>query len=76
MGLASTFFLYEVRSKRRVVLGPTDAFTRGAEWSRDGLQIFFTRGVPGKGLLVTNRIFWDGTGVKKSESGSGLVIGK
>ena len=76
MGLASTFFLYEVRAKRRVVLGPPDAFTRGAEWSRDGLQIFFTRGVPGKGSLVTNRIFWDGTGVKKSESGSGLVIGK
>jgi uncharacterized membrane protein len=76
MGLASTFFLYEVRAKRRVVLGPPDAFTRGAEWSRDGLQIFFTRGVPGKGLLATNRIFWDGSGVKKSESGSGLVIGK
>ena len=76
MGLASTFFLYELRSKRRVVPGPADAFTRGAEWSRDGLQIFFTRGVPGKGPLVTNRIFWDGTGVKKSESGSGLVIGK
>jgi uncharacterized membrane protein len=76
MGLASTFFLYEVRAKRRVVLGPADAFTRAAEWSRDGLQIFFTRGVPGKGLLVTNRIFWDGSGVKRSESGSGLVIGK
>lgn len=76
MGLASTFFLYEVRSKRRVVLGPADAFTRAAEWSRDGLQIFFTRGVPGKAPLVTNRIFWDGSGVKKSESGSNLVIGK
>jgi uncharacterized membrane protein len=76
MGLASTFFLYEVRAKRRVILGPLDVFARGAEWSRDGLQIFFTRGVPGKGPLVTNRIFWDGTGVKRSESGSGLVVGK
>ncbi|HEY1472190.1 MAG TPA: hypothetical protein VGF61_24340 [Candidatus Acidoferrum sp.] len=76
MGLASTFFLYEVRSKRRTVLGPADAFTRAAEWSRDGLQVFFTRGVPGKGPLVTNRIFWDGSGVKRSESGSNLVIGK
>ncbi len=76
MGLASTFFLYEVRSKRRVVLGPSDAFARAAEWSRDGLQIFFTRGVPGKGPLVTNRIFWDGSGVKRGESGSNLVIGK
>ncbi len=75
-GLASTLFLYEVKSKRRVVLGPADAFASRAEWSRDGLQIFFTRGAPGKGPLVTNRIFWDGTGVKRSESGSGLVIGK
>ncbi len=76
MGLASTYFLYEVRSKRRVILGPPDAFARAAEWSRDGLQIFFTRGVPGKGPLVTNRIFWDGSGVKRGESGSNLVIGK
>ncbi len=75
MGLASTFFLYEVRSKRRVILGPPDAFARAAEWSRDGLQIFFTRGVPGKGPLVTNRIFWDGSGVKRGETGSNLVIG-
>jgi uncharacterized membrane protein len=76
MGLGSTFFLYEVRSKRRTILGPPDTFARGAEWSRDGLQIFFTRGIPGKGGLVTNRIFWDGTGVKRSESGNSLVIGK
>ena len=76
IGLASTFFLYEVRSKRRVVLGPPDALARAAEWSRDGLQIFFTRGVPGKGVLVTNRILWDGSGLKRGESGSNLVIGK
>lgn len=76
MGLASTFFLYEVRSQRRVVLGPPDALVRAAEWSRDGLQIFFTRGVPGKGALVTNRMFWDGSGLKRGESGSNLVIGK
>jgi len=76
MGLASTFFLYEVGSKRRVVLGPLDAFARATEWSRDGLQIFFTRGVPGKGPLVTNRIFWDGSGLKRGENGSNLVIGK
>ncbi len=76
MGLNATFFLYEVRSKRRVVLGPSDAFARGAEWSRDGLQIFFTRGVPGKTPLVTDRIFWDGTGDKQYASGSNLVVGK
>lgn len=75
-GLNSSFFLYEVKSKRRVVLGPTDNYARFAEWSREGLQIFFTRGVPGKGPLVTWRIFWDGSGLKRSEAGSDLVIGK
>jgi uncharacterized membrane protein len=76
MGLNSTFFLYELRSKRRVVLGPPDAFATSAEWSRDGLQIFFTRGVPGKAPLVTDRIFWDGTGDNRYSSGNSLVIGK
>jgi hypothetical protein len=76
MGLNETFFLYEVKSKRRVILGPLDAFARGAEWSRDGLQIFYTRGLPGKTPLVTNRIFWDGTGDKRYSSGNSLVVGK
>jgi uncharacterized membrane protein len=76
MGLNETFFLYEVKSTRRVILGPPDAYARGAEWSRDGLQIFYTRGIPGKGPLVTNRIFWDGTGDKRYSSGNSLVVGK
>ncbi len=76
MGLNETFFLYEVKSKRRTFLGPLDAFARNAEWSRDGLQIFFTRGLPGKGVLVTDRLFWDGTGDKRYSSGISLVIGK
>lgn len=75
-GLSQTFFLYEVRSHRRTVLGPADSFSRAAEWSRDGLQIFFTRGVPGKGPLSTWRMFWDGTGLKRYDSGSYLVVGK
>lgn len=75
-GLNETFFLYEVRSKRRTILGPPDAFARNAEWSRDGLQIFFTTGVPGKGLLATDRIFWDGTGDKRYSSGINFVVGK
>jgi len=76
-GLNYTFFLYELRSKRRVVLGPSDAYARSAEWSRDGLQIFFTIGVPGgKTPLATDRIFWDGTGEKRYSSGIALVIGK
>jgi uncharacterized membrane protein len=76
VGLNQTFFLYEVRSHRRTILGPRDAFTRNAEWSRDGLQIFFTIGVPGKGALATDRIFWDGTGLKRYSSGYAMVVGK
>jgi hypothetical protein len=75
-GLNKTFFLYEVRSKRRTILGPTDAFAQNAEWSRDALQIFFARGVPGKGVAATDRIFWDGTGDKRYSSGVNLVVGK
>jgi len=75
-GLNSTFFLYEVRSKRRVVVGPATEFARAAEWSRDGLQIFYTVGAPGKTPSGTNRIFWDGTGEKRYSNGSYLVVGK
>src|SRR6267378_6496327 len=35
-GSAAGFFLYEPRSKRRVILSPPDQSGRGAEWSRDG----------------------------------------
>jgi uncharacterized membrane protein len=76
MGLNSTFFLYEVRSRRRVVLGPTTEFARAAEWSRDGLQIFYTAGASGKTPSGTNRIFWDGSGEKRYSGGSYLVVGK
>ena len=76
MNLNSTFFLFELRSKRRTVLGPPDAYTRDAEWSRDALQIFFTKGVPGKSPLVTDRIFWDGTSERRYLAASNLVIGK
>jgi uncharacterized membrane protein len=76
VGLNQTFFLYEVRSHRRTILGPPDTFARNAEWSRDGLQIFFTRGVPGKAPLVTNRIFWDGSGDKRYSAGNSLVFGR
>lgn len=76
MGLSETFFLYELRSHRRTILGPTDAFARNAEWSRDGFQVFFTRGVPGKGPLATDRIFWDGTGEKRYSAGNALVVGR
>ena len=76
VNLAHTFFLYELKSKRRTILGPPDAFASFAEWSRDALQIFFTRGAAGKGPQVTNRIFWDGTGEKRYSAGHALVVGK
>ncbi len=76
VGLNQTFFLYELRSHRRTILGPTDTFARNAEWSRDGLQIFFTRGVPGKNPLTTDRILWDSTNQKRYSPGSSLVVGK
>jgi uncharacterized membrane protein len=76
VGLNSTFFLYEVLSKRRTILGPTDNYQRGAEWSRDGLQIFFTRGVPGKAPLSTWSVFWDSSNPHRFNSGSFFVIGK
>lgn len=76
MGMNETFFLYEVRSHRRTILGPPDLFSRNAEWSRDGLQIFFSRGIPGKTAMTTDRIFWDGTGQRHYSAGSELVIGK
>ena len=76
MSLNSTFFLYEVKSHRRTLLGTPDTFARSAEWSRDGLQIFFTRGVPGKSVLATFRVFWDSTGLRSYSPGSYLVVGK
>ncbi|HEY4978261.1 MAG TPA: hypothetical protein VII25_03765 [Candidatus Acidoferrum sp.] len=75
MGLNSSFFLYEVRSKRRVALCPTDTWARTAEWSRDGLQIYFTKMGPGK-TFSTTRLFWDGTGLKRYMAGSSLAIGR
>jgi uncharacterized membrane protein len=74
MGLTAGFFLYEVRSRRRTVLCPPDQWGRAAEWSRDGLQIFYTRVVTG--TTSTFRIFWDGTGTQKYSSASWLVIGQ
>jgi hypothetical protein len=75
MGLNSSFFLYEIRSKRRVSLCPTETWARSAEWSRDGLQIYFTLMGAGKSF-ATDRIFWDGTGLKRYVAGNSLTIGK
>jgi len=76
VSLNSTFFLYEVLAKRRTILGPADSYQRSAEWSRDGLQIFYTKGVPGKVPLSTWSIFWDSSNPHRFNSGSFFVIGK
>jgi uncharacterized membrane protein len=75
MGLAAGFFLYEVRSKRRVVLSPTDQWARHAEWSRDGVQIFYTRRASAT-VLSTYRMLWDGSTPKRYLDGTDLVVGK
>ena len=75
MGLTAGFFLYELRSKRRTTLSALDQWGRSAEWSRDGLQVFYTRAVSGS-PAATFRIFWDGTGIQKYVTGSGFVIGQ
>lgn len=75
MGGSNGFCLYEVRSKRRVLMTPPNMSAQDAEWSRDGLQIFFT-GTDTARHSATYRIFWDGTGLQKYLSGTGLVVGQ
>ncbi len=75
MGGAFGFFLYEIGSKRRVVLSPLKMFAQNAEWSRDGLQIFFT-GSDSSRRYATWRVFWDGSGLKRYLDGTHLVIGQ
>jgi uncharacterized membrane protein len=75
MGLTAGFFLYELRSKRRTVLCPPDQWGRAAEWSRDGLQVFYTRVVAGS-PAATFRIFWDGTGMQRYVGGTSFVVGQ
>jgi hypothetical protein len=75
MGGSVGFFLYEVRSKRRVILSPPKMFAQNAEWSRDGVQIFFTGWDASRNLSIY-REFWDGSGLKKVRAGGELVVGQ
>jgi uncharacterized membrane protein len=75
MGGSFGFFLYEIRSKRRVILSPLNMFAQNSEWSRDGLQVFFT-GMDSSKRAATYRIFWDGTGLQKYTASTGFVIGQ
>lgn len=74
-GMAAAVFLYEVKSHRRVTLTSPNDFASDAEWSRDGLQVYFTHGAPGK-AQATDRIFWDGSGLRRYREGTSLVIGQ
>ena len=74
-GQANSFFLYELRSKRRSILCPPDQAGSMAAWSRDGLQVFFSS-LDSSKRAVVNRIFWDGTSVVRTLLGSHYVIGQ
>jgi hypothetical protein len=69
-------FLFEIKSKRRVLLSPGNLSCSFAEWSRDGLQIFFTCHEPSSIAMTTYKMFWDGTSQLKVQDGYSLVIGQ
>jgi uncharacterized membrane protein len=74
-GFGSAAFLYEIKSKRRVAVTPANVLARDAEWSRDGIQIFFTNRENAKASVIC-RVFWDGSGYKRQRAGSSLVVGQ
>jgi uncharacterized membrane protein len=74
-GTGNPAFLFEIRSKRRVPLTPANLNATSAEWSRDGVQIFFTTRDAAKNPVIF-RIFWDGSGLKRQRPGSDMVIGQ
>ena len=71
----SSAFLVEIKSKRRVTLTAPNVFVSSAEWSRDGIQVFYTARDPAKNPAIY-RIFWDGSGLKRIRLGSTLVVGR
>ena len=73
-GQAGALFLYELRSKRRTLLPVSNLSASEAEWSRDGLQVFFT-GTDSARRRATYRIFWDGIGLQRYVVGTSLVVG-
>ena len=74
-GMGSASFLYEIKSKRQVLVTPANVFAQDAEWSRDGIQIFFTNREGARAFSVC-RIFWDGSGFKRQRAGSFMVVGQ
>ncbi len=74
-GRAGVLFLYELRTKRRVVLTPPEQSAGNGEWSRDGVQIFYTVR-PSSGASSTYRIFWDSSASKRYVVATNFVIGQ
>lgn len=74
-GAASNVFLYELKSRRHVPLTLPNLYSASPEWSRDGLQVFFTTRDAAKTSSIY-RIFWDGSGLKRIRPGSDLVVGQ
>lgn len=72
-GMGGGAFLYELKSKRRVDVTPTNVFAQDAEWSHDAVQIFFTNR---EKAPVICKVFWDGSGYKRVRAGSGFVVGE
>ena len=72
---ASGIFLYEVKAKRRVILTTPEQWANHGEWSRDGIQIFYNRRISGTSS-TTFRIFWDGSGARRFQDGTDLVVGQ
>jgi uncharacterized membrane protein len=75
MGLAAAVFLYEIRSKRRTLMTPSDQWARHGEWSRDGVQVFYTRRLTATSY-TTYRQLWDASEPKRYQDGADLVVGK
>ena len=71
----SGLFLYEVRTKRRVVLSPPDQSASHGDWSRDGVQVFYTVRLS-SGTSTTYRVFWDGSASKRYASATDFVVGQ
>ena len=74
-GTGAGIFLFEVRSKRRSPLSPANTFATQPEWSRDGVQIFFTNRGPGPALNIW-RILWDASQPKRYLPGSEFTVGQ
>jgi uncharacterized membrane protein len=74
-GTGRGFFLFEIRSKRRSLLSPLNMFATHPEWSRDGVQVFFTSRGPAQALSIF-RILWDGSQPKRYLPGYDLTVGQ